>query len=118
MAVRRSAFKRIGPFDEAIGVGGDEEDWLLALRAAGGSIMYLAQAGLDHRRAGADARLAALVGAAYRRGRAARMSDQRRGRPPRSSSSCGACMRCSAAYRSSSGSRWSCVGSTSGRSPR
>lgn len=82
MAVRRSAFKRIGPFDEAIGVGGDEEDWLLALRAAGGSIMYLAQAGLDHRRAGADARLAALVGAAYRRGRAARLSDQRRGRPP------------------------------------
>lgn len=43
MAVRRSAFNRIGPFDEAVGVGGDEEDWLLALRrasatSAGGSI--------------------------------------------------------------------------------
>ena len=29
---------------------GDEEDWLLRLRRAGGRIVYLAEAGLDHRR--------------------------------------------------------------------
>src|SRR4051794_16611116 len=50
MAIRRSAFERIGRFDEEIAGGGDEEDWLERLRAAGGSLMYLAAAGLDHRR--------------------------------------------------------------------
>jgi glycosyltransferase involved in cell wall biosynthesis len=82
MAIRRSALERLGPFDETVADHGDEEDWLLALRAAGGTIVYLAQAGIDHRRAGADARLGALVGAAYRRGRAARISAQRRGEAP------------------------------------
>ncbi len=82
MAVRRSAFNRIGPFDEAVGIGGDEEDWLLALRAAGGTIVYLSKAGVDHRRVGTDAGLGSLVQAAYTRGRAARLSDQRRGFPP------------------------------------
>jgi GT2 family glycosyltransferase len=82
MAVRRSAFNRIGPFDEAVGVGRDEEDWLLALRAAGGTIVYLAKAGVDHRRVGTDAGRGSLVQAAYTRGRAARLSDQRRGFHP------------------------------------
>lgn len=82
LAIRRRAFERIGLFDEAVSGHGDEEDWLRALRAGGGRIVYLAAAGVDHRRAGADARLVALVRAAYRRGRAARISDQRRGTAP------------------------------------
>ncbi|HUA71195.1 MAG TPA: glycosyltransferase family A protein [Solirubrobacteraceae bacterium] len=82
MAIRRSAFERMGPFDEAVAGHGDEEDWLRALRAGGGRIAYLAGAGLDHRRAGADAGLTALARAAYHRGRAARVSDQRRGTAP------------------------------------
>jgi glycosyltransferase involved in cell wall biosynthesis len=82
-AVRRSAVERIGPFDERIvRPHGDEEEWLERLRAAGGRIVYLAQAGLDHRRTAADARLAPLARAAYTRGRAARASDRRRGRAP------------------------------------
>jgi GT2 family glycosyltransferase len=82
MAIRRDAFTRVGRFDEAIGGHGDEEDWLLRLRAAGGRIVYLAAAGLEHRRAGNDARLRALTRAAYRRGRAAGASDRRRGIEP------------------------------------
>jgi glycosyltransferase involved in cell wall biosynthesis len=82
MAVRRAAFERNGPFDEAISGHGDEEDWLHALRASGGRIVYLAGAGVDHRRAGDDARLTRLARAAYYRGRAARVSDQRRGTAP------------------------------------
>ena len=82
-AVRRSAVERIGPFDEAIvRPHGDEEDWLERLRAAGGRIVYLAAAGLEHRRTAEDARLRPLARAAYARGRAARASDSRRGREP------------------------------------
>ena len=81
-AIRRDAFERHGPFDERLGGHGDEEEWLMALRAAGGRIVYLAAAGLDHRRAGDDARLRSLARAAYHRGRAARRTDARRGAPP------------------------------------
>jgi glycosyltransferase involved in cell wall biosynthesis len=82
-AIRRSAVERIGYFDELIArPHGDEEEWLERLRAAGGKIVYLAEAGLDHRRTGADARLAPLARAAYARGRGARASDTRRGRAP------------------------------------
>jgi GT2 family glycosyltransferase len=83
LAVRRSALGRVGPFDERLSGHGDEEDWLIALRAAGGRIVYLAAAAVDHRRVAADARLSALARAAYRRGRAARITDQRRGNAPR-----------------------------------
>jgi GT2 family glycosyltransferase len=82
-AVRRAAVERIGPFDERIvRPHGDEEDWLERLRAAGGTIVYLAHAGLDHRRTAEDAKLAPLTRAAYARGRAARASDRRRERAP------------------------------------
>jgi GT2 family glycosyltransferase len=82
-AVRRSAVERIGPFDEAIvQPHGDEEEWLERLRAAGGRVVYLADAGLDHRRTADDARLRPLARAAYARGRGARASDRRRGREP------------------------------------
>ena len=82
-AVRRSAVKRVGPFDEGIvQPHGDEEEWLERLRAAGGRIVYLAGAGLDHRRTAEDARLRPLARAAYARGRGARASDSRRRRAP------------------------------------
>ena len=82
-AVRRSAIERIGRFDERLDrAHGDEEDWLLRLRAAGGRIVYLADAGLDHRRTAGDSRLAPLARAAYHRGRGARSSDRRRGDAP------------------------------------
>jgi glycosyltransferase involved in cell wall biosynthesis len=81
-AVRRSTFERLGPFDPRLAGHGDEEDWLLALRAAGGRIAYIAAAGLDHRRSGDDARLRSLARAAYHRGRAARRTDRRRGVAP------------------------------------
>jgi glycosyltransferase involved in cell wall biosynthesis len=82
-AVRRSAIERIGPFDERlVRPHGDEEEWLERLRAAGGHIVYLPEAGLDHRRTAADARLGRLARAAYARGRGARASDRRRSRAP------------------------------------
>jgi GT2 family glycosyltransferase len=82
MAIRRAAFERVGPFDERFSTGGDEEDWLRRLRAAGGRVMYLADACLDHRRAGDDARLRALMRGAYRRGRNMRAYDHMRGTDP------------------------------------
>jgi GT2 family glycosyltransferase len=82
-AVRRSAVERIGGFDERIvRPHGDEEEWLERVRAAGGRIVYLAAAGLDHRRIEADSQLGRLARAAYARGRGARASDRRRGRAP------------------------------------
>ena len=82
-AVRRSAIERVGSFDERIvRPHGDEEEWVERLRVAGGRVVYLAGAGLEHRRTAADARLVPLALAAYARGRAARASDRRRGRAP------------------------------------
>ena len=83
MAVRRSALERVGWFDDSIvRPHGDEEEWIERLQAAGGKAVYLARAGLDHRRAGKDLRLRSLTRAAYARGRAARASDLRRGAAP------------------------------------
>lgn len=82
MLVRRSAIERIGGFAEDLPTGGDEEEWLRRLRAAGGRVVYIAAAGLDHRRAGDDARLRALMRSAYRRGRNLRAYDRRRGVAP------------------------------------
>jgi glycosyltransferase involved in cell wall biosynthesis len=82
-AVRRSAADRIGEFDESFDRGhGDEEEWLMRLRAAGGRIVYLADAGLDHRRAAGDSGLGSLARAAYHRGRGARSSDRHHGNAP------------------------------------
>ena len=44
--------------------------------------MYVAEAALDHRRAGDDLRLRSLARAAYVRGRAVRRFDRRRGIAP------------------------------------
>lgn len=74
-ALRRSAYERIGPFDERLGGAGDEEDWQRRLRAAGGTVGYVAAAGVDHRRTGRDATIRALSRANFYRGRAARRYD-------------------------------------------
>jgi GT2 family glycosyltransferase len=82
MAIRRAAFELVGPFDERFSTGGDEEDWLRRLRVLGGEVMYVADALLDHRRVGDDARLRSLMRSAYRRGRNMRAYDRMRGRDP------------------------------------
>ena len=61
LALRRSALERVGPFDASRSGPGDEEEWERRLRAAGGRILYVAAAGVDHRRTGADARIARPV---------------------------------------------------------
>ena len=82
MLLRRSAWERVGPLDERFSTGGDEEEWLRRLRAAGGRVVYVAGAALDHRRAGNDARLRSLMRSAYRRGRNMRAYDGMRGVAP------------------------------------
>jgi hypothetical protein len=82
MAVRRSALERIGPFDESLGLYGDEQEWQARLLAAGGRMRYVAGAALEHRRAGDDARLRSLARAAWFRGRASRRFDGVKGTSP------------------------------------
>jgi glycosyltransferase involved in cell wall biosynthesis len=82
MLLRRGAWDRIGPLDERFSTGGDEEEWLRRLTDAGGRVVYLAGAALDHRRAGDDARLRSLMRGAYRRGRNMRAYDGMRGTAP------------------------------------
>jgi glycosyltransferase involved in cell wall biosynthesis len=82
MLVRRSAVERVGAFDEDVPIYGDEEEWLMRLHAGGGRVAYVADAVIEHRRAGDDARLRALARAEYRRGRAARRNDIRKGTAP------------------------------------
>jgi GT2 family glycosyltransferase len=82
LAVRRSALERVGAFDATRSGPGDEEEWERRLRAAGGRILYVAAAGVDHRRAGADARIAGLSRAAWHRGRHSRRFDESKGTAP------------------------------------
>jgi len=82
MTVRRSALQRAGRFDETRELYGDEQEWQGRLHAAGGRVRYVAGAALDHRRAGDDALLRSLAGAAYRRGRSSRRFDLYKGRAP------------------------------------
>jgi glycosyltransferase involved in cell wall biosynthesis len=82
MAVRRSAFERLGLFDEELPQFGEEEEWLTRLRDAGGRVVYLADAQLDHRRENGDSRLGALMRGAYLRGQRLRVHDVRRGAAP------------------------------------
>ncbi len=87
MAIRRSALERIGPFEESLEHGGDEQEWQDRLMSASGGddrrgALYVAAAAVEHRRAGRDARLRTLSRAAYVRGRAARRFDAWRGQAP------------------------------------
>ncbi|HEX8208104.1 MAG TPA: glycosyltransferase [Solirubrobacteraceae bacterium] len=82
LCVRRSAVEAVGPFDESLGLYGDEQEWEARLLAAGGRIRWLPGAALDHRRAGEDARVSSLARAARFRGRAARREDVAKGSAP------------------------------------
>jgi GT2 family glycosyltransferase len=82
MAIRRRALERIGPFDETIRGRGEEEEWERRYAALGGRIRYVAAAGLEHRRVGADARLASLARSNFALGRSARRYDMRKGSAP------------------------------------
>ena len=82
LAVRRAAIERIGAFDPVRSGPGDEEEWERRLRAAGGRIRYVAAAGVDHRRTGADARIGGLSRAAWHRGRHGRRYDEEKGVAP------------------------------------
>ncbi len=84
MALRRSALERVGPFEPALEHGGDEQEWQERLRAQDPSarVLYVAAAAVEHRRAGADARLRSLCATAWTRGRAARRFEHRGGRAP------------------------------------
>src|SRR5215217_5897613 len=82
LALRRAAIERVGPFDATLSGPGDEEEWERRLRAAGGRILYVAAAGVDHRRFGADARIAGLSRAAWHRGRHSRRFDESKGAAP------------------------------------
>ena len=80
MAMRKSAFDRIGPFDANYkSYGGDEEEWEQRLLGLGGKIMYVADAPLWHRRSSEDSTLRALAVAAYRQGKGLREYDRERG---------------------------------------
>jgi GT2 family glycosyltransferase len=82
MAAERGAFELAGRFDEGVPYGWDEDMWERRLRAAGGRVVYIADAGLVHRRDTRDARLWPLMRAAYRRGRALRAYIEYQGRAP------------------------------------
>src|SRR3954467_11548571 len=62
LAIRRAAFERVGRFDAARPLYGDEQEWQDRLRASERPrIRYVAGAALDHRRAGDDARRGELA---------------------------------------------------------
>ena len=83
MAIRASAFERVGRFDPQRRCwGGDEEEWQQRLALAGGRIRYVGAAALDHRRAPRDGRRLALMRAARARGREAREYDEHEHRAP------------------------------------
>jgi len=82
LGVRRSWIERVGPFDPGRELYGDEQEWQDRVRAAGGRIVWVPDAALDHVRRGEDATVRALARAAYARGRASRRYDVFKGRAP------------------------------------
>jgi GT2 family glycosyltransferase len=82
LAIRHHVFEAVGSFDERFAQSGEEEEWEERFLAGGGRIRYLADAGVNHRRAGADATLRALGRVALRRGFASRRYDETKGAAP------------------------------------
>lgn len=68
MAVRRSALERVGRFDESLPLYGDETEWNMRYRRAGGIIWYVPGAWLWHRRTADQLRFRALVRSRFRQG--------------------------------------------------
>jgi glycosyltransferase involved in cell wall biosynthesis len=82
MGADRQAFEIAGMFDAGVPYGFDEDMWERRLRARGGHVMYVARAGLVHRRDSHDSRLRPLMRAAYKRGRSLRAYIEHRGEAP------------------------------------
>lgn len=82
LGVRREWWLKAGPFDEAIGGGGDEEEWIDRATAAGARVRYIAAAGVRHDRTGHDAALRPLMRSARARGRNMRRYETGQGRAP------------------------------------
>jgi glycosyltransferase involved in cell wall biosynthesis len=82
MGADRRAFEIAGMFDAGVPYGFDEDMWERRLRERGGTVMYVARAGLVHRRDPHDARLGPLMRAAYHRGRSLRRYIEHRGEAP------------------------------------
>jgi glycosyltransferase involved in cell wall biosynthesis len=61
MAMRRSAFARIGLFNPALVWRGDEENWMHRLHEQGGRALYVPDAVVWHRRLASDLRLRNLL---------------------------------------------------------
>jgi GT2 family glycosyltransferase len=68
-SVRRSAFDRVGLFDEQRLLYGDEIEWMLRLRRAGGLVRYVAEAGVAHTRFADDITVPQLLRTALLKGR-------------------------------------------------
>jgi GT2 family glycosyltransferase len=75
MALTRKALERAGPFDEAAVYGEEEVEWQRRVRRGGGRVLYVAGAGLVHRRSPVDSRISTLIGEAYKRGRRLRRAE-------------------------------------------
>jgi GT2 family glycosyltransferase len=82
LGVRRSWAQRAGSFDAGRELYGDEQEWQDRVRAAGGRVVWVPGAALDHVRSGPDATVRALARAAYRRGQASRRYDAFKGHAP------------------------------------
>jgi glycosyltransferase involved in cell wall biosynthesis len=67
MAVRRSAIEKVGGFDDWV-VGADDTEWFDRLYDAAGTVMYIGEAGVWHRRDAAEVRFFRLVRSEFRRG--------------------------------------------------
>jgi GT2 family glycosyltransferase len=82
LGVRSAWVDRAGAFDAARELYGDEQEWQDRVRAAGGRVLWVPDAELDHVRTGPDATVRALAQAAYARGQASRRYDVFKGRAP------------------------------------
>jgi GT2 family glycosyltransferase len=83
-SVRRAAFDRVGLFDEERLLYGDEIEWMLRLRRAGGLVRYIAGAGVAHTRFANDVTVTQMLRIALLKGRniAAFDRDQGLEQPP------------------------------------
>jgi GT2 family glycosyltransferase len=82
LGVRRGWVDRVGPFDPGRELYGDEQEWQDRVRAAGGVVVWVPRAEVDHVRSGDDATVRGLARAAYARGQASRRYDAFKGRAP------------------------------------
>jgi GT2 family glycosyltransferase len=80
MALSRRALETAGEFDEAAVYGEEEVEWQRRVRGGGGTVLYVAAAGLVHRRSAEDSRLGSLVRESYRRGRQLRRAEGEAGK--------------------------------------